>query len=605
MHHPHLSAIAAVAVWLVGLAVVLSSCCQAQEVTSFPFSFDSPKGLCVDSSFAVYVTDFNSTTCDGRVLKFSNTGELLGEFTPGLSCPYNIYCSTDGSIWVGHAGQSKLVQMTANGVVLQTFPSLGFPGAAQFMTLDTAGNIYVVGPASSAGVYQLDPTGSLIQILEAFSDYTESVIILVDASGSVYLTSHFNQAPPYSDIYKGIAGNTEVAVINVTASVENPVSMALDANSHLIVTDLWGDRLVRVDQTGALLNVYTSPLLFSPWGVAVDSQGSLYTLSGAQRVVIFRNCSAFPCSVSPSSTTGAFISSSRELLSPADGSSAGGNDTAALGTDSDSSSTVSTNALIGGLVGGTIGVGGLLSFSHMLLNFLKAKIKIHPHPHSSPPLHDSTAAAHPSAHVEQIQQAFDRLKKSLGTPSEPHSSPPYKKAHKPRALKQKHHVEGEEAEKEESSTASASDAPSESTRAEGQPNGGPVLPSHHQAQLVLAIFDVPTDMLTDASTEAAVKMKRMILTPAQEMGRTKMAPLSAERWLNDEVHGHLGDDPRLVASLLHGDSAKEPPVVEVVPPAAVPPNSTTVLSSGAPVVEVTIRYPVVPATAGRELTFRL
>ena len=136
--------------------------------------FNQPRGIAIDSSGNIWVTDTNNH----RIQKFDSTGSLLLQIPPSGSGtnnnssvdgsfyhPQGIAIDSSGNIWVADTFNNRIQKFNSAGVYQSKFGTLG-NGDNQFNTprgiaTDSSGNIWVadtnnhrIQKFNSAGVYQ-------------------------------------------------------------------------------------------------------------------------------------------------------------------------------------------------------------------------------------------------------------------------------------------------------------------------------------------------------------------------------------------------------------------------------------------------------------------
>lgn len=116
--------------------------------------FEYPRGIAIDSTGNVYVTDLIPNTLSYRVQKFTNDGVFLtswGSLGGGSSSQFNGYgiaIDPSNNVFVADSFEDKVQKFTNTGALLAEFGSTG-TADGQFNTphdvaLDSSDNVYVV-----------------------------------------------------------------------------------------------------------------------------------------------------------------------------------------------------------------------------------------------------------------------------------------------------------------------------------------------------------------------------------------------------------------------------------------------------------------------------
>jgi uncharacterized protein (TIGR03437 family) len=292
-------------------------------------SIDQPVGVAVDSAGNIYIADESSNrireVSGGIIATVAGNGAdgFSGDGGPAasasLSYPWAVAVDAKGELFVADFGNAR-IRKVSGGIITTVagngnFGFSGDGGSATSASLDspvgvavdTAGELFISdfynerirkvsggivntvvgngqgtswgdgGPATSAGLLNtdavaVDPSGNLY-----ISDYGNNVIRKV--SEGIISTVAGN----------GIAGFSGDGGPAVSASLNGPSGIALDAAGNLYIADFNNNRVRKVSG-GTITTVAgngqaafsgdggpaTSASLNSPWGVAVDSQVNLY-----------------------------------------------------------------------------------------------------------------------------------------------------------------------------------------------------------------------------------------------------------------------------------------------------------------------------------------
>ena len=275
-------------------------------------SFNNPEGLTSDASGNVYVADAGNNkirkiTSAGVVTTFAGSGTagfLDGTGTTAkFYYPYGITIDASGNVFVSDRTNNRIRKVTSAGTV-STLAGSGTAGYADGtgtfasfnsplgITVDANGFIYVVDCynqrirriTSSGVVSTLAGSGSagVVNGKGVLASFNNPTGITVDASGNVYIVDNNNQVirliSPAGLVTtlagSGTAGSADGT--NLTASFYYPLSICIDTNWNLFLTDQNNNKIRKITQYG----YFISPAL--PAGLNFDT--STGTISGTPSV---------------------------------------------------------------------------------------------------------------------------------------------------------------------------------------------------------------------------------------------------------------------------------------------------------------------------------
>jgi sugar lactone lactonase YvrE len=247
----------------------------------------SPAGAAVDSSGALYITDFGNNRVrragtNGTITTVAGTGtaRFAGDGGPAtraqLANPDGVAVDGTGAIYIAEYGNNRVRRVGADGTITTVAGTSisGFAGDG--------------GPATQAQLAH--PTG-----------------VAVDSTGALYIADQFNNrvrrvgadgtiTTAVGTGIPGFAGDTGPAT---QAQLANPIGVAVDGTGVLYIAEFGNNRVRRVGTDGTITTVAgtntagysgdggpaTRAQLTSPAGVAVDRSGALYiTEFGNNRV---------------------------------------------------------------------------------------------------------------------------------------------------------------------------------------------------------------------------------------------------------------------------------------------------------------------------------
>jgi streptogramin lyase len=156
-----------------------------------------PRGVAVDTAGTVYVVDFN-----GRIVKLapgSSTQTALPSTGGGnLS---DVAVDTAGTVYANvfrcpgkSSCSSTLLKLPAGSNTWVALPSTGRSQTS--VTVDTAGNVYVLALGQTGSVMKLTPGSQQWTELPGAHRFVDPMGLAVDAHGNVYVTDHTGSREP-------------------------------------------------------------------------------------------------------------------------------------------------------------------------------------------------------------------------------------------------------------------------------------------------------------------------------------------------------------------------------------------------------------------------
>ena len=259
-----------------------------------------PDDVAVDSAGNVYVSDWDNH----RVQKFNSAGTLIGTIgvtgvpyvtdATHLNTPWGIAVAPDGSIYVTENQGFRLVKMNAAGAQQWTVGQTGVYGSdnAHFgnwwagpegnPAIDRAGRIYVPD-TSNHRVQIFNSDGSLFGTLGSYGtgqyefDCPAGVAIS-PVNGNIFVIDHCNQRVQVFTqdfLYKATIG-----VLDETGTDNQhfnwPWGVAVDSSGSVYVADTDNHRVQKCTASGT---AYTCSTFVGETGVSGDDFGHLHPLS--------------------------------------------------------------------------------------------------------------------------------------------------------------------------------------------------------------------------------------------------------------------------------------------------------------------------------------
>jgi streptogramin lyase len=249
-------------------------------------SLEESFGITIDSSNNVWVTNEQSTyplnNSYGSITKFNSAGQIAAGspyYTGGVYFPYAIAADTDGSIWVADYGDATATHMASDGSTLSggsgygSTSSLSFPGS---VALDANHDAWF---GAETAATKVTTSGTVT----AYSCCEYAAGIAVDQAGNVWLADYTGS---------GLVelGTNGVALQSLTAAggIYTPEGLAIDGSGNVWVTNYHGKTISAFTGAGSgPVSTALSPSfgygldagLQLPWGIALDSSGSVWVAS--------------------------------------------------------------------------------------------------------------------------------------------------------------------------------------------------------------------------------------------------------------------------------------------------------------------------------------
>jgi sugar lactone lactonase YvrE len=292
-------------------------------------AFNVPTGLAVDAAGNLYVVDqmncaIRKVTPAGVVTTFAGLGDgdCGGDDGTGTDAsffwPGAIAVDSGGTFYVAETGNNSIRKITSAGVVT-TFAGLPGTGgstdgtgtAARFagprgIAVDAAGNVYV-GDAFNHTIRKITPAGVVttlagspgaagaVDATGSDARFRQPSGVAVDGAGNVYVTDTNNntirRVTP-AGVVTTIAGLAQTGGstdgTGSAARFNTPRGIVIDNTGMLFVADTNNSKIRQLTAAGVVTTLAGAGLLGdvdgtgtaarfnNPWGIAVDSAGTLY-----------------------------------------------------------------------------------------------------------------------------------------------------------------------------------------------------------------------------------------------------------------------------------------------------------------------------------------
>jgi streptogramin lyase len=271
--------------------------------TSTSGQFITPRGIAVDTSGNVYVTDQNN-----RVTKFDSSGAFILQFgVPGSAdggfvSPFKVATDSTGNVYVTDSSEPAhgLQKFTSTGT--WQFSIGGFQNSALGVAVDSSGNIYA-GDQGNHRIRKFDSSGAPVTTWGSLgtgnTQFDTPVGVAVDLSNNVYVVDSVNnrvQKFTSSGAYITQWGTTGSG----TGQFTSPQGIAVDSLGNVYVADTGNNRIQKFTSTGTFIEAFGisgsgDGEFSSPGDVAVDTAGNVYVVDmGNERVQKFSAAAAPP-----------------------------------------------------------------------------------------------------------------------------------------------------------------------------------------------------------------------------------------------------------------------------------------------------------------------
>jgi sugar lactone lactonase YvrE len=297
-------------------------------------SLNNPYGVAVDASGNLYIADrsnqrIRKVNTSGIISTVAGTGSssFSGDggaaTSAGLYSPGDVAVDASGNLYIADY-QNQRIRKVNTGGIISTVAGIGFPGfsgdggAATVAALSYPNNVAVcasgdlyIADTENRRVRKVNTSGIISTVagngspgfsgdggLATSAGLNYPGDVAVDASGNLYIADIGNQrirkVSP-GGIISTVAGNGSRGFsgdggVATSASLNNPIGIAVDASGNIYIVDNGNYRIRKVSTSGIISTVAgtgsggfsgdggpaTAATLYNPYGVAVDGSGNLY-----------------------------------------------------------------------------------------------------------------------------------------------------------------------------------------------------------------------------------------------------------------------------------------------------------------------------------------
>ena len=259
----------------------------ATDGTAGAANFDGPQGVAVDAAGNIYVADTNNNAI--RKITPSGSVSTLAGFAPGnvngtgpkasFLTPISLAVDKLGNVFVGDSGNHSIRKVTPAGVVT-TFATGSYTTFTQPSKLAFApnGNLYVLDTTTEQ-MWSYTPAGVAKQVTGTFD---EATAMTLDTAGNLYVIFS------YGSLELIPADGSSPSIISNSSYLSNATGLTCDAQHRLFFTastSMIGE--VTLDGSAVLVGgtYYTqgstdglgqAGLFATPMGIAASPSGQLY-----------------------------------------------------------------------------------------------------------------------------------------------------------------------------------------------------------------------------------------------------------------------------------------------------------------------------------------
>ena len=273
-----------------------------------------PLGIAADSAGNVYVTEdgggrVRKIDAGGLITTMAGTGDSGfggdgGPATNSRVSPFGIAAGTDGSLYIAEPWNRRIRRIDESGIIT-TFAGIGYPervdGLASEAQLEAPRGVAVHASGDLVfgewgRLWKLNTAGEVARLnltaAEGDPDLEGIEDIALDTAGNLYVAeqdgrriSRINATGVMSRFAgtgeRGTSGDGGPAS---EARLEHPRGVAVDSLGNVYIADRGGDRIRKVDGSGAISMFADPGIEIAQGSIATDTTGSVY-VGGDRRIL--------------------------------------------------------------------------------------------------------------------------------------------------------------------------------------------------------------------------------------------------------------------------------------------------------------------------------
>jgi sugar lactone lactonase YvrE len=246
----------------------------AQALNTGGITLVSPAGIVVDTAGDVYIVD----TGNSRIVEVTAQGVAsvvaITGLSPALSAPTGIAIDGSGDLYVADTGNNRVVEITAAGVG-SVIGSGGLTlSSPKGVALDQSGDIFIADTGNNRIVEVTSGSSAAALTITGVSTFSSPIGLAVDVNGKLYIADSGNNR-----IVTVAAGSTTGIVASILGglTLSNPEAVTVDRIGNVFIADTGNDRIAEIDTSSNGDVLYAVSLTLSgPLGVALDVFGTVY-----------------------------------------------------------------------------------------------------------------------------------------------------------------------------------------------------------------------------------------------------------------------------------------------------------------------------------------
>ncbi len=193
------------------------------------------------------------------------------------------------TVWLGVSSIVMLLGLLSKNVCAQTastyVQSIGYLGA---ITVDSSGNVFVLGRGGQSIINKITPTGVLSIIYAGIRSGSNQTTFVMDKAGNFFLP---DSKKPYGFSTYGISKITSAGVKSIivdtgSGSVFKQITgLAIDSSGNLFAADYQNNAIYKISTSGVISPFITTGIS-GPLAMTMDGNGDLFVLNSAGNSIV-------------------------------------------------------------------------------------------------------------------------------------------------------------------------------------------------------------------------------------------------------------------------------------------------------------------------------